>query len=152
MPWSNVKLVDRNTSVELFELRFANLYAGLVSAVRELRLTNVSSPGITLTDARLGVQLLTGTFTPAPYPGDPNLIGYEVQTERWVEVRVGADPFQPIGGLFGPSDDPANFYALGDIAPGAFKDVDFRVNIPIGFSTAQVARIRFGLLRNALVT
>lgn len=151
MAWSNVRLTDRGTGDELFEIRFAALVAGQVSAVRELRLTNISSPGITLTDARLGVQLLNGTFETAQYPGDPNVIGLECQDERWIEVRVGADPFKPIGGLFGPNDDPDNFYELGDIGSGQEVDVDMRINVPLGFSTKQVSRVRLGLLRNALV-
>lgn len=58
------------------------------------------------------------------YAGDRNAQGQAAITGQWLEARVGADPWTPIGGDL---LNPANVLALTPPVPGDHIDVELRL-------------------------
>jgi len=69
------------------------------------------------------------------YTGDTTANGQEVVTEQWLEAKVGAGVWTPIGG---DPTTPANVLDLTPPTPGTYLDVLLRLNTPAAPSTTAI--------------
>ncbi len=117
--------IIRNTSdAEISTLDFEAVTG--TSATKTVRVYN--SGDATATDLFLGAATVKWS-----YSGDLNSQGQELITEQWLQAKVGAGAWTPIGG--DPST-PTSILSLTPPAAGAYVAVELRLVIPAGADTA----------------
>ena len=67
------------------------------------------------------------------WSGGENADGQECLTEKWLEAKEGAGAWTPIGGLF---TTPGNYLEITDPPAGSYTEIELRLNVPVGASTA----------------
>jgi hypothetical protein len=116
--------IIRNTSdAEISMLDFEAVTG--TSETKTIRIYN--SGDATATDLFLGAATVKWS-----YSGDLNSQGQELVTEQWLQAKVGAGTWTPIGG--DPST-PTNILSLTPPAAGAYVTVELRLVIPAGADT-----------------
>ena len=81
----------------------------------------------TPSDARLTVSTLDWTWT-----GSLDIRGQEIVTEKWLQAKIGAGSWTPIGGLFTTA---GNYLSVTPPAPGDSVDVELQLVVPAGSAT-----------------
>lgn len=99
---------------------FGLIEPGATSSTVTIRIYNAGTESPT--------EILIGCLTSLwSATGDRNSQGQEAVTEQWVQARVGAGAWTPIGG--NPLT-PANVLSIAVPAPGAYTTVELRQVIP----------------------
>lgn len=109
----------------LGDAAFSDLEEGTTGSTFSILVANTGDEASS--DLRLTVILADRTFG-----SGANLDGFEVMTERWVEARIGAGAWTPIGGN---PVDAGNYLSVPSPDPGDSVQVDLRWNIPAGIET-----------------
>jgi hypothetical protein len=114
-------VIIRNTSdAAISAVEFGFLEAGETSSTVTIRVYNAGTESPT--------EILIGCLTSGwNTTGDRNSQGQEAVTEQWVQARVGAGAWTPIGGS---PLTPANVLSIAVPSPGAYTTVELRQVIP----------------------